>query len=86
MEKPRRGKDGNFCKLFKSSDKNNNRITQSRNRLIEIIKLGHESNHRKERETSEPAISAKASNKKQGNTLQGKHTRNRKREQKLTKP
>ena len=45
MEKPRRGKDGNFCKLFKSSDKNNNRITQSRNRLIEIIKLGHESNH-----------------------------------------
>ena len=58
MEKPRRGKDGNFCKLFKSSAKNNNRITQSRNRLIEIIKLGHESNHRKERETSEPAISA----------------------------
>lgn len=69
-----RGKDG---KLFKLSDC----IELSGNQEpIKIIKTGPRVKSPSHGwETSEPAIRAKASNKKQGNTLQGKHTRNRKR-------
>ena len=76
-----RGKDGKLFELSDCIELAGNQET------IKIIKTGPRVKSPSHGwETSEPAISAKASNKKQGNTLQGKHTRNRKREQKLTKP